>query len=145
MIGDISGENVNYVDGTTNPPSCSGRCAQLSAELERERSRLAALQLAYDKATAMLDRVTDERDELRRTLDDAAHELEAAEERIAKRLDSELEAQLYRAMREFGRALSAGASDRVTAERDELRAENDRLRNGWRDGGPSGFVTGEDQ
>jgi len=57
MIRDISGVSLTNVDGTTNPPSCSGRCAQLSAELERARAaltareaQLEALQLAYDKA-----------------------------------------------------------------------------------------------
>ena len=114
MIGGISGVSLNYGTGPSDPGSCSGRCAQLSAELERARAaltareaQLEALQLAYDKATAMLGRVTDERDELRRTLDDIITALESAEERIAKRLGSEL---------------------------DDLRAENDRLRNGWRDG-----------
>ena len=57
MIGGISGVSLNYGTGPSDPGSCSGRCAQLSAELERARAaltareaQLEALQLAADKA-----------------------------------------------------------------------------------------------
>ncbi|HLT18672.1 MAG TPA: hypothetical protein VKZ96_04365 [Thermomicrobiales bacterium] len=47
MIGGISGVNVNYGTGPSDLTSCSGRCAQLSAELDMLRREL---ELALDSA-----------------------------------------------------------------------------------------------